>query len=236
MRLSRLPKPLRYEGWLSHYGSLRLYYSHTLFLAHRSKCYLIYGPHFYPYGSLLFSHPILGTWPQWLFAIWNTLISIWKLKYSILSKVQETVRLPKLLRRESWLSYYRSLWPLQFAHSILGPSLKGLFATRSTILTIWVSKIRNLEKFMRMSDCLKHCVAKADCHIKEAFGLYYSHTLFWAHSSKGYLLHGPHFYSYMCWNIQNWAKFMRVLDCLTHPVARADCHIMETLAFYHSNT
>ena len=91
-------------------------------------------------------------------------------------------------------------------------------------------------KFMRLSDCQNHCVRKTDCHIMETLCLYYLHTQFWAHSSKGYLLHGPHFIPYACRNIRNWKNVMGLSDCLYHCVARADCHIMEAYGFYYWQT
>ena len=90
----RLPKPLRREGWLSHYGSL---------------------------DYLLFAHSILGPLFQGLFGTWTTFWSILVLKYSKFGKVHETVRLPKPLCRDGWLSHYESLGSLLFAHPIVGP-------------------------------------------------------------------------------------------------------------------
>ena len=95
---------------------------------------------------------------------------------------------------------------------------------------------RNWIKFMGLPECPNHCIARNDCHIMKAKGLYYSHTQSWAHSSRGYLLHGPQFLPHACRNIRNWATFMNPWVCLNHCVVKADCHTMETYAIFYWHT
>ena len=52
----------------------------------------------------------------------------------------------------------------------------------------------------------------------EAYGLYYSYTQYWTHSSKGYLVHGPCFPRYTCLDIRKSTKFRR----LSHYLIRCD--------------
>ena len=70
-------------------------------------------------GYLLYAHSILGLKLQGLFGTWTTHLSICVLNYSKGGKVHVTVRLPKPLRREGWLSFYKSIGCVLFAHLIL---------------------------------------------------------------------------------------------------------------------
>ena len=53
--------------------------------------------------------------------------------------------------------------------------------------------IRNCTMFRRLSEYQNRCFQRADFQFMKAFGLYYSHTQIWTHSSKGFLVHGPYF-------------------------------------------
>ena len=69
---------------------------------------------------------------------------------------------------------------------------------------------RKCTKFKRLSHYLIRCVHRADFHFVEAYGLYYSYTQYWTHSSKGYLVHGPYFPRYTYLDIRKCTKFRRL--------------------------
>ena len=96
--------------------------------------------------------------------------------------------------------------------------------------------IRKCIKFKRLSHYLIRCVQRADFHLMEAYGLYYSYTQFWTHSSKGYLIHGPCFPWYTCLDIRKCTKFKRLSYYLIRCVQRADFHLMEAYFLYYSYT
>ena len=97
-----------------------------------------------------------------------------------------------------------------------------------------------LDKFIvgskRLSHYLIRCVHRADFHFMEAYGLYYSYTQYWTHSSKGYLVHGPCFPRYTCLDIRKCIKFKRLSHYLNRCVHRADFHFMEAYGLYYSYT
>ena len=94
--------------------------------------------------------------------------------------------------------------------------------------------IRKCTKFMRSSHYLIRCVHRADFHFMEAYGLYYSYTQYWTHSSKGYLVLGPCFQRYTCLHIRNSTKWRRLSHYLIHWVQMADFHFMEAYGLYYS--
>ena len=70
----------------------------------------------------------------------------------------------------------------------------------------------------------------------EAYGLFYSCTQYWTHSSKGYLVHGPCFPRYTCLDIWKCTKFKRLSYYLIRCVHRADSHFKEAHGLYYSYT
>ena len=102
---------------------------------------------------------------------------------------------------------------------------------RYTCLDIW-----KCTKFKRLSHYLIRCVHRADFHFMEAYGLYYSYTQYWTHSSKGYLVHGPCFPRYTCLDIRKCTKFKRLSHYLIRCVHRADFHFMEAYGLYYLYT
>ena len=88
--------------------------------------------------------------------------------------------------------------------------------------------------FKRLSEYHNRCVQRADFHFIEAYGLYYSHTQFWTHSSKGNLVYGPYMQRCTCFDIRKCTKFKRLSDYLTHCVQRVDFHFMEDYGLYYS--
>ena len=70
----------------------------------------------------------------------------------------------------------------------------------------------------------------------EAWGLYYSYTLSWIHSSKSYLVHGPCFPRYTCLDVRKYNKFNRLSHYLIRWVQRADINLMEAHGPYYSHT
>ena len=90
---------------------------------------------------------------------------------------------------------------------------------RYTCLDIW-----KCTKFKWLSHYLIRCVQSADFHFMKAYGLYYSYTQYWTHSSKGYLVHGPCFPRYTCLDIRKCTMFKRLSHYLIRCVHRADSH------------
>ena len=126
------------------------------------------------------------------------------------------------------LSYsYTQYW----THSSKGYLVHGPCFPRYTCLDI-----QKCTKFKRLSHYLIRCVHRADFHFMEAYGLYYSYTQYWTHSSKGYLVHGPCFPRYTCLDIQKCTKFKRLSHYLIRCVHRADFHFMEAYGLYYSYT
>ena len=93
---------------------------------------------------------------------------------------------------------YTQYW----THSSKGYLVHGPCFPRYTCLDI-----QKCTKFKRLSHYLIRCVHRADFHFMEAYGLYYSYTQYWTHSSKGYLVHGPCFPRYTCLDIRKCTKF-----------------------------
>ena len=122
---------------------------------------------------------------------------------------------------------YTQYW----THSSKGYLVHGPCFPRYTCLDI-----RKCTKFKRLSHYLIRCVHRADFHFMEAYGLYYSYTQYWTHSSKGYLVHGPCFPRYTCLDIRKYTKFKRLSHYLIRCVHRADFHFMEAYGLYYSYT
>ena len=70
----------------------------------------------------------------------------------------------------------------------------------------------------------------------KAYGLQYSFTQYWTHSSKGYLVYGPCFPRYTCLDIRKCTKFKRLSHYLIPWVQRADFDFMEACGLYYSST
>ena len=99
--------------------------------------------------------------------------------------------------------------------------------------TIHLSRYTKCTKFKRLSHYLIRSVHRADFHFMEAYGLFYSCTQYWTHSSKGYLVHGPCFPRYTCLDIWKCTKFKRLSHYLICCVQRADFHFMEAYGLYY---
>ena len=108
---------------------------------------------------------------------------------------------------------YTQYW----THSSKGYMVHGPCFPRYTCLDK-----RKCTKFKRLSHYLIRCVLRADFHFMEAYGLYYSYTQYWTHSSKGYLVHGPCFPRYTCLDIWKCTKFKWLSHYLIRCVHSAD--------------
>ena len=87
---------------------------------------------------------------------------------------------------ETYGLYYS--YSQSWTHSPKGFLVHGPYFLRRICLNI-----RNCTMFKRLSEYQNRCVQSADFHLMKSYGLHYSHPLFWTHSSKGYLVHGPYF-------------------------------------------
>ena len=96
--------------------------------------------------------------------------------------------------------------------------------------------IRKCTKFKQLSQYLIRCVQRADFHFMEAYGLHYSFTQYWTHSSKGYLVHGPCFPRYTCLDIRKGTKFKRLSHYLIPWVQKDVFHFVEACGLYYSST
>ena len=67
----------------------------------------------------------------------------------------------------------------------------------------------------------------------EVYGLYYSYTLHWSHSSKGYLVQGPCFPRYTSLDIRKCTKFKRLSHYLIRCVQKAAFNFMEAYGLYY---
>ena len=146
------------------------------------------------------------------------------------------ITLPNPLRPQGWFPFYGSLWSVLLLHPILDPELKRLLGTWTMLPRYTCLDIRKCTKFKRLSHYLIRCVHRADFHFMEAYGLYYSYTQYWTHSSKGYLVHGPCFPRYTCLDIWKCTKFNWLSHYLIRCVHRADFHFMEAYGLYYSYT
>ena len=106
-------------------------------------------------------------------------------------------------------------------HSSKVYAVDGPYLQRCTCLDI-----RKCTELKQLSHYLSRCVQRADVHFMKAFGLYYSHTQFWTHSSKDYLVHGPYFPWITCLDIRKSTKVKQLSHYLTRCVQRADFHFM----------
>ena len=105
---------------------------------------------------------------------------------------------------EAYVLYYS--YTQYWTHSSKGYLVHGPCFPRYTCLDI-----RKCTKFKRLSHYLIRCVHRADFHFMEAYGLYYSYTQYWTHSSKGYLVHGPCFPRYTSLDIWKCTKFQAII-------------------------
>ena len=174
-----------------------LYDSHNQSCTHSSKGCLVYAPYFY------------------LFACWN--IRHWA-KLMWLSDC-----LNRCVARASW--QFMVAQGLYYTHiQSWTHSSNDYFVHGPHFYAYACWNNRNWAKFMWLSDCLNHCIARADCRFNQHEGLYYTQTQSWTHRPKGYLVHGPYFYPYAFRNI---GKFVWLSNYLNHFVARAACHLKE---------
>ena len=186
-----------------------LFYSCTQYWTHSSTGYLVHGPCFPRY----------------------TCLDIWKCtKFKRLSHyLIRCVHRADFHFMEAYGLYYS--YTQYWTHSSKGYLVHGPCFPRYTCLDIW-----KCTKFKRLSHYLIRCVHRADFHFMEAYGLYYSYTQYWTHSSKGYLVHGPCFPRYTCLDIQKCTKFKRLSHYLIRCVHKADFHFMEAYGLYYSYT
>ena len=70
----------------------------------------------------------------------------------------------------------------------------------------------------------------------EAYGLYYSYSQSWTHSSKGYLVHRTYLQRCTCLDMRKSTKFKRLSHYLACCVQRADFHFMEACGLYYLYT
>ena len=141
-----------------------------------------------------------ATWYMAPLGTWTMLPTIHLSRYTALSSVRLSHYLIRCVHRADFhlmeaygLYYSYEYW----THSSKGYLVHGPCFPRYTCLDI-----RKCTKFKRLSHYLIRCVQRADFHFMEAFGLYYSYTQYWTHSSKGYLVHGPCFPRYTCLDIR----------------------------------
>ena len=186
-----------------------LFYSCTQYWTHSSKGYLVHGPCF----------------PR------HTCIDIRKCtKFKRLSHyLIRCVHRADFHFMEAYGLYYS--YTQSWTHSSKGYLVHGPCFPRYTCL-----HIQKCTKFKRLSHYLIRCVHRADFHFMEAYGLFYSYTQYWTHSSKGYLVHGPCFPRYTCLDIRKCIKFKRLSHYLIRCVHRADFHFMEAYGLYYSYT
>ena len=109
------------------------------------------------------------------------------------------------------------------------PSSKGYFVHGPCFPRYTCLDIRKCTKFRRLSHYLIRCVQRADFHLMKAYGLYYSYTQYWTHSSKGYLVHDPYFQRYTCLDIGNCTMFRRLSDPFDCCVQRSDFHLFKPM-------
>ena len=184
------------------------YYSYTQYWTHSSKGYLVHGPCFPRYTCLDI----------------RKCIKFKRLSHYLIRCVHRA----DFHFMEAYGLYY---WYTQYwTHSSKGYLVHGPCFPRYTC-----PDIRKCSKFKRLSHYLIRCVHMADFHFMEAYGLYYSYTQYWTHSSEGYLVHGPCFPRYTCLDIRNYTKFKRLSYYLIRCVHRADFHFMEAYDLYYSN-
>ena len=93
--------------------------------------------------------------------------------------------------------------------------------------------IRKCTKFNRLSEYLNRCARRADFHLMETHGLYYSSSQSWTYRSKGCLVHGPYFLRRTCLNIRNCTMFKRLSEYQNRGVQRVDFH---AYGLYYSHT
>ena len=200
-----LPNSLRPDGWFPFNGNL-LSVLFVLFWTHRSKGYLVHGPYFPRYTCL-----DIGNWAT----------------FKRLSDTPNyNVQRADFHFMEACGLYYS--YSQSWTHSSKGYLVHGPYFPGYTCLYI-----RKCTKFKRLSHYLIRCVQRADFNFMEAYGLYYSYTQYWTHSSKGYLVHGPCVPRYTCLDIRKCTKFKRLSDYPTRCVQRADFHFMKAFGLYH---
>ena len=186
-----------------------LYYSYTQYWTQSSKGYLVHGPCFPRYTCL-------------------DIRKCTKFKRLSLYLIR-CVHRADFHFMEAYGLYYS--FTQYWTHSSKGYLVHGPCFPRYTCLDK-----RKCTKFKRLSHYLIRCVHRADFHFMEAYGLYYSYTQYWTHSSKGYLIHGPCFPRYTCLDIRKCTKFKRLSHYLIRCVHRADFHLMEAYGLYYSYT
>ena len=160
-----------------------LYYSYTQYWTHSSKGYLVHGPCF----------------PRYMRLGIPKCTKFKRLSHYLIRCVQRA----DFHFVEAFGLYYS--YTQYWTHCSKGYLVHGPCFPRYTSLDI-----RKCTKFRRLSHYLIRWVQKTDFHFMTAYGLYYSYTKYWTHSSKGYLVHGPCFPRYTCLDIRKCTKFKRL--------------------------
>ena len=156
--------------------------------------------------------------------------------------MQAIITLPNPLRPEADLHFVEAFglyysYTQYWTHSSKGYLVHGPIYHDTLV-------IRKSTKFRRLSqpNGLYYSYAASTGLISilwkpmEAYGLYYSYTQYWTHSSKGYLVYGPCFPRYMRLGIPKCTKCKRLSHYLIRCVQRADFHFMEAFGLYYSYT
>ena len=135
-----------------------MYYSYTQYWTHSSKGYLVHGPCF----------------PRYMRLGIPKCTKFKRFSHYLMRCVQRA----DFHFVEAFGLYYS--YTKYRTDSSKGYLVHGPCFPRYTCLDI-----RKCIKFRRLSHYLIRCVQKADFHFMEAYGLYYSYTQYWTHSSKG---------------------------------------------------
>ena len=117
---------------------------------------------------------------------------------------------PCYLYTQSWTFGYKS-------YLVYGPNF------------LWYTKMHNVQASVHY---LARCIQRADFYFSDDYGLYYSCTQFWTHSSKCYLLHELYFHRYFFFLHMNKLQVIGVPINLQH--LDGYCHFMEAYGPYHS--
>ena len=136
-----LPKLLRPKGGFLFYGNLR---------------------------PVLFVHPFMGHWVQWLLSSWTLLPWIWMHKNTKMGQVRLYGSLPKLPHPKGGFPFYGSLGSVLFIRPFVGPWVQRLLISRTLFPWIWSHKNTKWVKIDCMAAYQNCCVLRADFHFMEA--------------------------------------------------------------------
>ena len=148
-----------------------LYYPYTQFWTNSSKGYLAHGP----------------CLPRYTCLDIRKCIKFKRLSHFLIRCVQRA----DFDLMEAYGLYYS--YSQYWTYSLKGYLVHEPYVQRYTCL-----HIRNCTTIKRLWDPFNCCVQRADFHLIEALGLYYSYSQSWTHNSKGYLVHGTCFPWYTC--------------------------------------